>query len=69
MILCVQNWFASSSPSSSSMGLICVLVKGKLGNLGLSLIVVATGMQNSVATTTTSLAVAGSNQSTSGGLS
>jgi hypothetical protein len=67
----VQNWFASSSPSSSSMGLICVLVKGKLGNLGLSLIVVATGVQNSVATTTTttSLAAAGSNQSTSGGLS
>jgi hypothetical protein len=39
------------------MGLICVSVRGKLGNLGLFLIVVATGLQNAVAaaaTTTTS---------------
>jgi hypothetical protein len=47
----VQNWFASSS----SVGLICVSVKGELGNLGLSLIVVATGVQNSVAAATTTL--------------
>jgi hypothetical protein len=56
----VQNWFASSSPSSSSMGLSCVSVKG-IGNLGLFLIVVAAGVQNSVAaTTTTSLVPEGS---------
>ncbi len=34
------------------MGLICVSVKGKLGNLGLSLIVAAAGVQNSVAAAT-----------------
>ncbi len=34
------------------MVLICVLVKGKLGNLGLSLIVAAAGVQNSVAAAT-----------------
>jgi hypothetical protein len=46
----VQNWFASSS----SIGLICVLVKGKLSNLGLCLIVVATvDLQNAAAAATT----------------
>jgi hypothetical protein len=49
----VQNWFASPSASSSSVGLTCVSFKSKLGNLGLSLIVVATGVQNTVAATTT----------------
>jgi hypothetical protein len=41
------------------MGLSCVLVNDELGNLGLCLIVVATGLQNAVAAsaaaTTTSL--------------
>jgi hypothetical protein len=46
---------ASSSPSLSSLGVSCVSVKGELGNLGLSLIVAATGVQNSVAAATTSL--------------
>jgi hypothetical protein len=43
------------------MGLICVSVRGKLGNLGLFLIVVATGLQNAVAAaaTTTSTALLG----------
>jgi hypothetical protein len=58
MILLCAKLVASSSPSSSSMGLACVSVTGKLGNFGLSLIV-ATGLQNAVAaaaaTTTTSL--------------
>jgi hypothetical protein len=57
----VQNWFVSSSASLSSMVLICVSVKRKLGNLGLFLIVVATGLQNAVAAaaTTTSTALLG----------
>jgi hypothetical protein len=43
------------------MVLICVSVKRKLGNLGLFLIVVATGLQNAVAAaaTTTSTALLG----------
>ena len=67
MILLFANWVASLSSSSSSIGLTCVSVKGKLGNLGLFLIVVATGLQNAVVaaaattttTTTTSTALLG----------
>ena len=56
MILLFANWVALSS-SLSSMGLICVSVKSKLGNLGLCLIVVATGVQNSVAAATTTTSI------------